>query len=113
MLTLRDATVERFWRKVGPPDSNGCRLFLGGRRRGYGVVFAGYGHDSRRACPTIPAQAVAWRTTYQGPVRPTDEFRHICDNPPCCEPSHICPGTHLQNMQDAASKGRMGVKRGA
>jgi HNH endonuclease len=36
---------------------------------------------------------------------------HRCDNPPCVRPSHLFPGTRKENMQDAATKGR--IKTGA
>lgn len=31
---------------------------------------------------------------------------HRCDNPKCLNPKHIFIGSHLQNMQDMARKGR-------
>jgi hypothetical protein len=31
---------------------------------------------------------------------------HTCDNPPCCNPAHLFPGTNSDNVQDALSKGR-------
>lgn len=32
---------------------------------------------------------------------------HDCDNPPCCNYTHLHPGTNLSNMQEASQRGRM------
>ena len=31
---------------------------------------------------------------------------HICDNPPCCNPSHLAVGTMKDNVHDMMRKGR-------
>jgi predicted XRE-type DNA-binding protein len=37
---------------------------------------------------------------------PSPEARHVCDNPPCFNPTHIIEGTHRQNEQDKWDRGR-------
>jgi len=96
MTSYDDTTIALFWSNVGPPDANGCRLWLGYRGK------PGYGVFKQRG-----AHRTAWRLTYQGPTKPgAEHYRHSCDNPPCCEPSHIYPGTHTDNMRDRSARGR-------
>lgn len=33
-------------------------------------------------------------------------IRHTCDNPPCCNPSHLLSGNHAENMNDMADRNR-------
>ena len=37
---------------------------------------------------------------------------HHCDNPPCCNPSHLFLGTRLDNMRDCKDKGRRAITLG-
>lgn len=36
---------------------------------------------------------------------------HGCDNPCCCNPSHLRAGTHTDNMQDRSARGRAPMHR--
>ena len=43
---------------------------------------------------------------YNGSIPKRLHILHICDNPSCVNPEHLQAGTHLENMQDMAAKGR-------
>lgn len=36
---------------------------------------------------------------------------HHCDNPPCCNPDHLFPGSVADNARDASAKGRLSGRR--
>ena len=41
-----------------------------------------------------------------GPLERGKVIMHMCDNPPCCNPSHLKQGTRKDNNADCAAKGR-------
>lgn len=41
-----------------------------------------------------------------GPIPDGLDVRHKCDNRKCINPKHLTPGTRLENMGDAVSRGR-------
>jgi hypothetical protein len=65
--------------------------------KGYGLVkWEGEGRFSHR---------VAYEH-FVGPIPEGMEVCHSCDNPPCCNPKHLFPGTSQDNHDDASRKGR-------
>lgn len=95
----RPAT-ERFldYYKPGRPDE--CWPWRGSiDKDGYGY----FASDDRTR------QLRAHRTAFElagGVVPPGRHVLHLCDNPPCCNPSHLFVGTNLDNIADKVSKGR-------
>lgn len=89
--------AERFWPKVQKAAPDECWLFTGSlNEHGYGQIF----HNGR----LIKAHKAAYILTH-GDVE-AEAFLHKCDNPPCCNPAHIRPGTMSENTQDMIAKGR-------
>lgn len=88
---------ERFHAKVavGAPDE--CWPYQGTRvRSGYGVIyFEGKNRGAHRFAFYLANGE--W---------PEPECLHSCDNPPCCNPAHLRAGTHAENMQESAARGR-------
>ncbi len=70
----------------------GCLEFTGGTdNRGYGRFW--YLGKARRA------HRVAYHLAHGH--WPLGILRHTCDNPPCCELTHLIDGTQLENVHDA------------
>jgi len=104
--------AERFWEKVdmsGGPDA--CWPWRASRDRcGYGSFGVGSMVDGTRR------KAKAHRIAYEL-ANPSDplgqrECCHKCDNPPCCNPQHLLPGSQADNLRDIFARGRQCTVRG-
>lgn len=90
--------VARFWAKVGRPNANGCREWTGQRVKDQYGMF-------KRGGKNTGAHRVAYELA-NGPIADGLHICHICDNPPCCEPSHLFTCTDAENARDRDAKGR-------
>ena len=96
---------DRYWAKVAPPrEPGGCREWRAARnKKGYGKFIAS------RSDPTTPrtrySHRIAWILAY-GPIPRGMWVLHHCDNPPCCEATHLFLGTTEDNQRDSSAKGR-------
>lgn len=93
--------AQRFWSKVDKKGHDECWPWLGIKnKKGYGQFNL---NPERRAAT---ASRLAWEL-HNGRLVPDGLFiLHSCDNPPCCNPAHLSPGTHTQNMRDSWLRGR-------
>lgn len=67
---------------------------------GYGRIKIG-----GRTCPCLLTHRLSW-IIHTGTISKDDCVLHSCDNPPCCNPSHLFLGTRDDNNQDKIKKGR-------
>lgn len=101
---LTEAQKANFWAKVrkGSPDE--CWPWLGGQfYNGYGSV-SFYDRSYTTHSIAFFLHTGIWPS---GLV-----IMHSCDNPPCCNPSHLSDGTTAENNRDCLDKGR-GNRRGS
>lgn len=95
----------RFWARILKKD--GCWEWSGHKcPRGYGRLTQGGG--SKKI-------VLAHRLSYEihsGQIPKGLFVCHRCDNPQCCNPSHLFLGTASDNNKDAKSKGRSRGVRG-
>ena len=88
---------------VGGPDE--CWPWTGKMASG------GYGSIRDEDGRMTRTHRVAWRLA-NGPIPDGLMIRHSCDNPPCCNPRHLAPGTQLDNMRDMYRRQRANHPRG-
>jgi hypothetical protein len=93
-------TTERFMEKVSMPAAeDGCWVWVGARTYN---EYGRFSHEGR----VRQATQVSWEL-HHGRRWPEGMLAcHTCDNPPCVNPAHIFPGTHLDNARDMIAKGR-------
>jgi hypothetical protein len=73
---------------------------------GYGKLGS---YDENGKPITVRAHVVSYEK-HVGPVPDGMWVLHSCDNPPCCNPKHLFPGTPLDNTKDMHAKGRAAVR---
>lgn len=105
-----DDDRRRFWAKVRVVESDtACQEWVGGRtsngRYGQFTWASRYGRNH-----PIGAHCAAWELMV-GEIPAGLHVLHSCDNGFCVNPKHLFLGTHTDNMQDAAQKGRLHVPR--
>lgn len=96
---------QRFWSKVDKRGPYECWPWIAGLAgRGYGAFRVG--------AHKVQAHRYAWQLINGKTIPKELKACHHCDNPPCCNPSHIFIGTDKDNTQDSIRKGRFHISKG-
>lgn len=95
-----------FWSRVDKRGPDDCWPWIGN------LNHAGYGRLKVRSIRPnhLFAHRVAWELATGQAIPDGLVIMHACDNPPCCNPAHLSPGTDADNLLDAYTKGR--IKQG-
>jgi hypothetical protein len=98
LLELDPQEEARFWAKVQKLRPNQCWPWTAkSKAHGYGLW--------RVRKVLYRAHRVAY-IIGNGEVLGDLDALHSCHNRACCNPAHLSPGTHLQNMQQMVAAGR-------
>lgn len=91
-------TISRFWRSVEIRSDNECWEWKGDLSHGYGIFF----YNGRK----FGAHELALSFSVGEKRYESLDTCHSCDNPKCCNPSHLRFDTRQSNVDDMHSRGR-------
>jgi len=102
----RQNLEDRFRSKIRLRGPKACWPWVAKAKHyfGYGAINCGRGN--------LYYSHVVAHALWKGPVPAGAHVLHSCDNPGCCNPSHLRIGTREDNVADMADRGRLKGKTG-
>lgn len=110
MAVYDSRTIARLWSMIEVGEPAECWPWVGASTpQGYGrFKIDGKLKLPHRVVYECTKGPIPKGTGYHGTV-----IRHRCDNPACCNPAHLEPGTHRDNVMDMHRRGRASIQNGA
>ena len=96
--------MEKFWSKVRKGRDDECWPWTAGRWGGKKAEYGGFWFEGRKRYAHRISHLLS-EGLGAGSVGP-EVVMHTCDNPLCCNPSHLLAGTQKENIRDSVRKGR-------
>lgn len=96
LYNIKDLTkndLKRLWNGIVVNPINGCWEWTGTIKDGYGRFFYGGRKLNRRVRVHRMMYAI-----FMGNVKDNIELDHLCKNKGCCNPFHLEPVSHDENM---------------
>lgn len=94
----------RFGRYVYLSEDSDCWEWRGTKNdAGYGFI----SDEGGRSTGNIRAHRLSYQIFYNTKLKSEEFVCHSCDNPSCVNPDHLFVGSHMDNMMDMISKGRL------
>lgn len=97
-IAWTDATWARFIARIDRRGDDECWTWTAG-------MFSNSYGQFRLGAHKVRAHR-AYYARVVGPIPDGLRVLHRCDNPPCCNPSHLFLGTDADNAADRSAKGR-------
>lgn len=108
-LLVPDSVIDKFWERVRITKPDECWIWQGGlnsKKQGFDYGLFWIPKVGKYLAHRL---AVSFELGYE--VR-SEDVRHSCDNPPCCNPNHLIPGSHKENMEDRKTRDRAVFEKG-
>lgn len=106
-MPVSQRTTERVLEKINFGLLSDCWEWKGYKvTRGYGGL--SINRKIYLAHRLVYAILIGWEKDFSGDIK----IRHMCDNPPCVNFTHLRHGTHTDNMRDIKRKPTLICKRG-
>lgn len=101
-MLKKQTTINHFHSHVAVSGPSECWMWTGPKTPArYGTL-----KMMVHGVPLFLAHRVAWSVANDAPIPKGMHVLHSCDQPPCCNPSHLRLGTNAENVKDSVLKGR-------